>query len=62
MRTVRLNLALSLFYNAAGVALAMAGLITPVVAAVLMPLSSITVIASSYRARSFTRAEEPPCR
>jgi cation transport ATPase len=45
------------------VALAMAGLITPVVAAVLMPLSSITVIASSYRVRTFTRAEEePPCR
>jgi len=46
----------------------MAGLITPVVAAVLMPLSSITVIASSYRAGSFTRApsvsgsEVPPCR
>lgn len=34
----------------------------PVVAAVLMPLSSITVIASSYRARSFTRAEGPTCR
>jgi Cu2+-exporting ATPase len=62
MKTVRRNLVLSLCYNAAGVALAMAGLITPVVAAVLMPLSSITVIASSYRARSFTRAEEPSCR
>ena len=62
MKTVRRNLVLSLCYNSAGVALAMAGLITPVVAAVLMPLSSITVIASSYRARSFTRAGEPPCR
>ena len=64
MRTVRRNLVLSLCYNAAGVALAMAGLITPVVAAVLMPLSSITVIASSYRARSFARARAPvpPCR
>jgi len=62
MKTVRRNLVLSLCYNAAGVALAMAGLITPVAAAVLMPLSSITVIASSYRARSFTRAEEPSCR
>jgi len=68
MKTVRRNLVLSLCYNAAGVALAMAGLITPVVAAVLMPLSSMTVIASSYRARSFTRvpdvsrSEAPPCR
>ena len=62
MRTVRRNLALSLCYNAAGAALAMAGLINPVVAAVLMPLSSITVIAHSYRARSFARPEAPPCR
>jgi Cu2+-exporting ATPase len=62
MRTVRRNLVLSLCYNAAGAALAMAGLINPVVAAVLMPLSSITVIAHSYRARSFARPEPPPCR
>ncbi len=62
MRTVRRNLVLSLCYNVAGAALAMAGLINPVVAAVLMPLSSITVIAHSYRARSFTRPEPPPCR
>ncbi len=62
MRTVRGNLVLSLCYNVAGAALAMAGLINPVVAAVLMPLSSITVIAHSYRARSFARPEPPPCR
>lgn len=62
MRTVRRNLVLSLCYNAAGAALAMAGLINPVVAAILMPLSSITVIAHSYRARSFGRPEAPPCR
>ena len=62
MRTVRRNLVLSLCYNAAGAALAMAGFINPVVAAVLMPLSSITVIAHSYRARSFARPEPPPCR
>ena len=62
MRTVRRNLVLSLCYNVAGAALAMAGLINPVVAAVLMPLSSITVIAHSYRSRSFARPEPPPCR
>jgi len=62
MRTVRRNLVLSLCYNAAAAALAMAGVINPVVAAVLMPLSSITVIAHSYRARSFARPEPPPCR
>ena len=53
MRVVRRNLVISLVYNVVGVALAMSGLINPLVAAILMPLSSITVIASSYRARMF---------
>lgn len=53
MRVVRRNLALSLAYNVAGVALAMAGRIDPLVAAAMMPLSSLTVIVSSYRARTF---------
>jgi Cu2+-exporting ATPase len=53
MRVVRRNLAISLIYNTAGVSLAMAGLLNPLVAAVLMPASSLTVIMSSYRARTF---------
>jgi Cu2+-exporting ATPase len=53
MRVVRRNLAISLVYNVAGVSLAMAGLLDPLIAAVLMPLSSLTVIMSSYQARSF---------
>ena len=53
MGVVRRNLIFSLLYNAVGVSLAMAGLLNPVVAAVLMPLSSLTVIVSSYRARTF---------
>jgi cation transport ATPase len=57
MAVVRRNLAFSLLYNVAGVALAMTGVLDPVVAAVLMPISSLTVIVSSYRARTF-----PPCR
>jgi P-type Cu2+ transporter len=62
MRVVKRNLAISLVYNIAGVSLAMAGLLDPLVAAVLMPASSLTVIMSSYRARTFrTRAiAEPP--
>jgi Cu2+-exporting ATPase len=56
MRVIRRNLILSLGYNVLGVALAMAGLIGPLLAAILMPLSSLTVIASSYRARTFGRA------
>jgi Cu2+-exporting ATPase len=55
MRVVRRNLVFSLGYNVIGVTLAMAGLLNPLVAAVLMPLSSLTVIVSSYRARTFIR-------
>jgi len=45
LRTVqRGNLAFAAVYNAAAVALCLAGLVTPVVAAVLMPLSSVTVV------------------
>ncbi len=53
MRVVRRNLVISLLYNVGGVSLAMAGLLNPLMAAVLMPASSLTVIMSSYRARTF---------
>lgn len=58
MAVVRRNLVVSLVYNVVGVALAMAGLLNPLVAAVLMPLSSLTVITSSYRARTFAGRRE----
>ncbi|MEM1026748.1 MAG: heavy metal translocating P-type ATPase [Planctomycetota bacterium] len=45
MRTVRLNLGLSLVYNSIAVTLASAGLVTPLLAAILMPISSATVLA-----------------
>lgn len=48
-RTIRAGLAVSLAYNVAGVSLAMLGLINPLVAAVLMPISSLTVVAVSLR-------------
>jgi Cu2+-exporting ATPase len=51
---IRRNLVFSLAYNAVAVTLAMLGLMNPLVAAVLMPASSITVVVSSYRARTFT--------
>jgi Cu2+-exporting ATPase len=60
MRVIRRNLAFSLGYNALGIGLAMAGLINPLMAAILMPLSSLTVIASSYRARTFGPAQGEP--
>ena len=47
------SLLLSLAYNTLGVTLAMAGLLHPVAAAILMPLSSLTVVSSSYRSRPF---------
>jgi cation transport ATPase len=50
---IRRNLVFSLACNALAVTLAMAGLMDPLVAAVLMPLSSIMVVVSSYRARTF---------
>jgi cation transport ATPase len=55
MGVIRRNLLLSLVYNLAGASLAMAGLISPLLAAILMPASSLTVITSSYRARTFRR-------
>jgi Cu2+-exporting ATPase len=43
-RVIRDNLVLAVVYNAVAVALSLAGLVTPVVAAVLMPLSSLGVV------------------
>ncbi len=45
MARIRLCLGVSLFYNTAAAGLAVAGLIHPLIAAVLMPASSITVVA-----------------
>ena len=44
LRTVKRALGVSLVYNAAGAAFAMAGLVTPLVAAVAMPISSLLVV------------------
>ena len=54
---VRRNLAVSLIYNLIGASLAACGLIGPLVAAILMPLSGLTVVAMSCRSRTFS---EPP--
>jgi Cu2+-exporting ATPase len=50
---VRRNLGFSLFYNAGASALALAGLVGPLLAAVLMPVSSLTVVLSSAFTRTF---------
>ncbi len=48
-KTIRQNLALSLVYNVVAVPLAMAGLVSPVVAALAMPFSSLAVIVNAAR-------------
>lgn len=47
MRVTRRNLVISLAYNAVAVALAACGWITPLAAALIMPLSSLSVLASA---------------
>jgi len=49
LRTVRQNIALSIAYNLLMVPLAMLGLVTPLLAAVTMPLSSLAVIGNAAR-------------
>ena len=49
------GLALSLGYNVVGVALAMAGRLSPLTAAILMPLSSLSVVSLALYGKSFTR-------
>ncbi|MFN3597661.1 MAG: heavy metal translocating P-type ATPase [Rubricoccaceae bacterium] len=56
MRTVRRALGLSLVYNAAAATAAIAGLVTPLVAAVAMPISSLAVVALALAQPSFRAA------
>ncbi|MCB1152654.1 heavy metal translocating P-type ATPase [bacterium] len=53
LRVIRRNLIFSLCYNLVGATLAMTGLLNPLIAALLMPASSITVITSSFRHGAF---------
>lgn len=53
MRAVRVQLAASLAYNVAAGVLAVGGLINPMIAAVMMPLSSLTMLALAWRVKAF---------
>ena len=55
MRSIHLTIATSLGYNALAAALSMAGLISPLLAAIIMPASSLTVVAICLRSRPFER-------
>ena len=59
-RVVQRNLAVALAYNTVAVALAIAGLMSPLVCAILMPLSSLSVILSTTASLSTaSRTKEP---
>ncbi len=52
LRTIRQNIAISFTYNIIMVPLAMAAMITPLVAAISMPISSLLVVANAARIRT----------
>lgn len=53
MRVIRRNISISLLYNVVGASLAITGVISPLVAAVMMPISSVTVVLGSWYATTF---------
>jgi P-type Cu2+ transporter len=53
--TVQRGIAMSLGYNVVMVGLAMAGWVGPLLAAILMPLSSLSVVTNAYRSKTFER-------
>jgi len=56
---VRRNLGFSVVYNAGAAALALAGFVSPLLAALLMPVSSLTVVLSSALTHTFARSSGP---
>jgi P-type E1-E2 ATPase len=54
LQTIRRGLLFSLLYNGLGITAAAFGVIGPLLAAVLMPLSSLTVVTNAYRSRTFS--------
>ncbi len=53
LKTIKQNIASSITYNIIMVPLAMSGALTPLIAAITMPLSSLVVIGNAARIRSF---------
>lgn len=63
LKIIKRNLALSLFYNISAGAAALLGYVNPLVAAILMPVSSVTVLLSSIwgtqKLRKMRKKESP---
>jgi Cu2+-exporting ATPase len=57
LAAIRRGIVISLGYNVVGIGLAVSGLLSPLLAAVMMPLSSISVVSLALRARTFERNE-----
>ncbi|HEY5491461.1 MAG TPA: heavy metal translocating P-type ATPase [Gemmatimonadaceae bacterium] len=59
MLVIRNNILFSIAYNVLGATLALLGLLDPLIAAVLMPISSLSVVLTSWRGRTFDAAVAP---
>ncbi len=59
VRAIHVGLAVSLAYNVVAASLAIAGIINPLIAAILMPLSSLTVVAIAFGAQPFGDLPKP---
>lgn len=57
LQTIRRGIGFSLAYNVVGISLAASGALSPLWAAVLMPLSSLTVVTNAYRSTMFRRPD-----
>jgi P-type Cu2+ transporter len=55
MKVIRRNIGFSIGYNIIGAGMAVVGMLTPLIAAVLMPASSITVVLGSWYGTTFAR-------
>ncbi|MBX3384981.1 MAG: heavy metal translocating P-type ATPase [Phycisphaeraceae bacterium] len=60
MRIIKFTLGASFIYNVIAAGGAIAGFVTPLLAAFIMPLSSLTVLAIAIRSRSFMPEEPSP--